>query len=330
MASNYTNIILAVPHAVGDPLDCDWRENAKVAASARRWTDWHTDRLFSVEDGRIVVVKGRLSRFDCDYERLEHEDDRLCRYALEGGIDLDGIGVKQWNARLAEWFWYRAELMSAAARGEHPLIIDCHSFPSDLAPDVDICIGFNEDGSKPSEETLAVVTGAFEAAGYKVACNNPYSNAIAPIGYRGHSLMIEVNKQCYLDADEVNVGEGFVNLHQTLAKLYRELLGGLGDKNMDELKELLSALLQESNALDSEKIPRARKMIPVCELLRSSVRIKTMISDMLGVDSIWDLVHLPYDKIIQHRCFLNSRSRMSELVAAIEEAIKMLKGDVAQ
>ena len=173
MASNYTNIILAVPHAVGDPLDCDWREDAKVAASARRWTDWHTDKLFSVKDGRIVVVKGRLSRFDCDDERLEHENDRLCRYALEGGIDLDGIGAKQWNARLAEWFWYRAELMSAAARGEHPLIIDSHSFPSDLAPDVDICIGFNEDGSKPSEETLAVVTRAFEAAGYKVACNNP-------------------------------------------------------------------------------------------------------------------------------------------------------------
>ena len=36
--------------------------------------------------------------------------------------------------------------------------------------------------------------------------------------------MIEVNKRCYLDADEVNVGEGFVKLHQTLAKLYRVLL----------------------------------------------------------------------------------------------------------
>ena len=35
MASNYTSIILAVPHDVGDPLDCDWRENAKVAASPR-------------------------------------------------------------------------------------------------------------------------------------------------------------------------------------------------------------------------------------------------------------------------------------------------------
>ena len=224
MASNYTNIILAVPHAVGEPLDYDWRENATVAASARRWTDWYTDKLFSVEDGRIVVVKGRLSRFDCDCERLEHEDDRLCRYALEGGIDPNKIGAKEWNVRLAEWFRYRAELLQAASLGESPLIIDCHSFPSDLAPDVDICIGFNEDGSKPSEETIALVTRHFEAVGYKVAHNNPYSNAIAPIGYRGHSLMIEVNKRCYLDSDEVNIGEGFVKLHQTLAKLYRVLL----------------------------------------------------------------------------------------------------------
>ena len=223
--SGYTNIVLAVPHSVGVPLDFDWRGDAKVAASARRWTDWHTDDLFGVEDARIVVVKGRLSRFDCDDERLEDEDDRLCRYAQEGGIDINEIDAKQWNARLAEWFRYRAELMAASASGARPLIIDCHSFPSDLAPDVDICIGFNEDVTKPSEETLAVVAGAFRAAGYAVAFNNPYSNAIAPLGYRGHSLMIEVNKRCYLDADEMNSGEGFAMLNKTLVSLYRSLLG---------------------------------------------------------------------------------------------------------
>ncbi|MBR0198530.1 MAG: N-formylglutamate amidohydrolase [Kiritimatiellae bacterium] len=222
---DYTNIVLAVPHAVGEPLDYDWREDAKVAASARRWTDWHTDKLFSIEGDRISVVKGRLSRFDCDDERLEDEADRICRYAIEGGICQREIGARQWNARLAEWFRYRAELMSAAARGEMPLIIDCHSFPSDLAPDVDICIGFNEDGSKPSEEVLNCVSRYFEAVGYKVTYNNPYSNAIAPVGYRGNSLMIEVNKRCYLDADEVNIGEGFAMLHKTLVSLYEALLG---------------------------------------------------------------------------------------------------------
>ena len=226
LIEKYTNIVLAVPHAVGVPLDFDWRGDEKVAASARRWTDWHTDDLFGVEDARIVVVKGRLSRFDCDDERLEDEGDRLCRYAIEGGIDQREIGARPWNARLAEWFRYRAELMSAVAQGERPLIIDSHSFPSDLAPDVDICIGFNEDSSKPSEETLAVVTDAFSAAGYAVAHNCPYSNAIAPVGYRGHSLMIEVNKRCYLDADGLDIGEGFAKLHQTLSSIYAKLLIG--------------------------------------------------------------------------------------------------------
>lgn len=158
---------------------------------------------------------------------MEDEGDRLCRYAIEGGIDQREIGARQWNARLAEWFRYRAELMAAVAQGERPLIIDCHSFPSDLAPDVDICIGFNEDCSKPSEETLAVVTDAFRAAGYAVAHNRPYSNAIAPLGYRGHSLMIEVNKRCYLDAAELDIGDGFAKLHQTLSSIYIKLLKGV-------------------------------------------------------------------------------------------------------
>ena len=324
LTTKYTNIVLAVPHSVGMPLDFDWRGDAKVAASAKRWTDWHTDDLFGVEDARISVVKGRLSRFDCDDERLEDEGDRLCRYAIEGGIDQREIGARQWNARLAEWFRYRAELMAAVAQGDRPLIIDCHSFPSDLAPDVDICIGFNEDCSKPSKETLAVVTDAFRAAGYTVAHNRPYSNAIAPLGYRGHSLMIEVNKRCYLDADELDVGEGFAKLHQTLSSIYTKLLMGMSDMSIGELKELLSTLLHKAEILDFEKIPESRKKIPVWDLEGAPVRIKSMIGNALGVDTIWDLVHVPHGKFLQYRCFTNSRARMLELVAAVDEAIKLL------
>lgn len=36
--------------------------------------------------------------------------------------------------------------------------------------------------------------------------------------------MIEVNKRCYLDADELNIGDGFVKLHQTLSSIYAKLL----------------------------------------------------------------------------------------------------------
>ena len=220
----YSNLVLAIPHAMGNPLDYDWRVMPVVAASARRWTDWHTDKLFGVEDDRIAIVKGRTSRFDCDDERLEDEDDRICRYAIEGGVDTRTIGARAWNVRLSEWFRYRAELMSAAACGECPLIVDCHSFPSTLDEDVDICIGFNEDGSKPGDDVLEYLCGRFAGAGYRTEFNRPYSNSIAPVGYRGHSVMIEVSKRCYLADDEVEVGPGFGTLHALLATIYGDLL----------------------------------------------------------------------------------------------------------
>ena len=75
------------------------------------------------------------------------------------------------------------------------------------------------------------MTDAFKAAGYMVAHNRPYSNAIAPLGYRGHSLMIEVNKRCYLDADELDVGDGFAKLHQTLSSIYNCLLESQGKES---------------------------------------------------------------------------------------------------
>lgn len=220
----YSNLVLAIPHAMGNPLDYDWRVMPVVAASARRWTDWHTDKLFGVEDDRIAIVKGRTSRFDCDDERLEDEDDRICRYAIEGGVDPQMIGARAWNVRISEWFHYRAELMSAAARGECPLIVDCHSFPSTLDEDVDICIGFNEDGSKPGDDVLEYLCGRFAGAGYRTEFNRPYSNSIAPVGYRGHSVMIEVSKRCYLADDEVEIGPGFGTLHALLATIYGDLL----------------------------------------------------------------------------------------------------------
>ena len=114
--------------------------------------------------------------------------------------------------------------MAAAALGERPLIVDGHSFPSDLDKDVDVCIGFNEDGSKPGNDVLGYLQGRFAGAGYKTVFNKPYSNSIAPLGYRGHSVMIEVSKRCYLADDEVEVGPGFAAFHTLLAKIYRDLL----------------------------------------------------------------------------------------------------------
>ena len=65
--------------------------------------------------------------------------------------------------------------------------------------DVDICIGYNEDWSKPSHEVIDMAVNPFMDKGYKVGVNYPYSNSETPdcdFGY--HSLMLEVNKKTYL------------------------------------------------------------------------------------------------------------------------------------
>ena len=94
--------------------------------------------------------------------------------------------------------------------------------------------------------------------------------------------------------------------------------------DMNDLKERLASLLHKAGELDPSAIPDAKKKISVWKLKSAPVRIKNMIGNTLGVDTIWDLVHVPHSKILQARCFTNSRARMSELVAAVEEAIKLL------
>ena len=96
--------------------------------------------------------------------------------------------------------------------------------------------------------------------------------------------------------------------------------------DMNDLKERLASLLHKAGELNPSAIPNMRKKIPIWELEGAPVRIKNMIGNALGVDTIWDLVHVPHGKFLQYRCFTNSRARMLELVAAVDEAIKMLKG----
>lgn len=223
----YMNLVAAIPHSATGAHHWDWDSKESVKAAVNRWTDWFTDELFGSEIEGVAVVKARLSRFECDVERLEGEEGRLCRFLRERS-DED---TREWvldnamrrNRYLAEWFRYRAEILDAASDGT-TLIIDGHSFPSDIAPDVDVCIGFNEDASKPEQRTIELVAQTFCDAGYSVALNHPYSNAIAPAGYIGHSLMIEVSKRTYMDEQTLQKNEGFDSMKTTIDSVYRELL----------------------------------------------------------------------------------------------------------
>lgn len=224
----YTKIVAAIPHSVSEASCWQWQDDETAKAARNRWTDWFTDELFGGEMDGVTVVKANLSRFECDVEWLEGESDRLCRFIRESDKPDERrnwvLGNAQYRNRfLAEWYRYRAEILDAASE-DVALIVDCHSFPSDLAPDVDVCLGFNEDLSKPDQPIIDLVAQTFRDAGYSVAFNRPYANALAPVGYIGHSLMIEVSKRTYMDEATLQKGGGFGHLKNTIDSVYRELL----------------------------------------------------------------------------------------------------------
>lgn len=107
---------------------------------------------------------------------------------------------------------------------EHSLLIDCHSFPSNLS-DVDICIGVNDDWSRPTDFVIELVTEVFKQFGFSVRINHPYSNAIAPqTNFAYNSIMIELNKRIYLNEQTLELNESANKVRAVLDRLYMLLL----------------------------------------------------------------------------------------------------------
>ena len=114
------------------------------------------------------------------------------------------------------------------------LLIDCHSFSSmptalcDPGPQeqqVDICLGYNDDATCPPQELIDFVASYFENLGYRVGRNTPFSHSKTvecPVPY--HSLMIEVNKRCYMNEQTLEKTEGFARLRQAIEGLYSLIL----------------------------------------------------------------------------------------------------------
>lgn len=96
---------------------------------------------------------------------------------------------------------------------------------------------------------------------------------------------------------------------------------------MEYMKAQLSELLRKVEMLDPEEIPESRKMVSVWELEGTPVRMKNIISTLLHADTVWAFVHAPGLKTESCR-FYNSRARLSELVAAVDEAVKILTNEL--
>lgn len=206
----YNRLVLNEPHASLEGLyDADksyWKVDADFLNDVViKWTDWHTDYLFhGLKDDRIKTVRFPYSRFVVDAERLWNDPLE----SVGQGIvykNFDGhrrtVPMQSEQNLLGLWKWHQHRLSSQLSEGA--LLLDCHSFPEELS-DVDICIGFNEDWSKPSQTTIEMAVNHFMDCGYKVGVNTPYSNSETPdCTFHYHSMMLEINKRAYLQSGSI-------------------------------------------------------------------------------------------------------------------------------
>jgi N-formylglutamate amidohydrolase len=225
----YKTLVLNEPHASVEGLyDADksyWDVDADFLNDVViKWTDWHTDYLFhGLQDERIKTVRFPYSRFIVDAERLWQDPLE----SVGQGIvykNFDGyrctVPVQSEKSLLNLWRWHQHRLSSQLS--EDALLLDCHSFPEELS-DVDICIGFNEDWSKPDKATIEMTVNHFMDCGYKVGVNTPYSNSETPdCPFRYHSMMLEINKRSYLQPNSILLRNN--NLRDDICKLMKVLI----------------------------------------------------------------------------------------------------------
>jgi len=250
----YKTLILHVPHSSDNfgllgPLFWEkyseqWKDRAK------NLIDWYTDELFvpeeyaeEEENSNIIPVVFDYCRTLCDVERMAHDP-----------LEAKGLGITYYDylttedgpLEIQEYPLLRRGILCAYQEHQNVLIkllmqnpgailIDCHSFsngPTVLQPDaslnteVDICIGFNDDFSKPDDSTIKQIADCFRKAGYKVGINTPYSNSKTvdtPIDY--HSIMIEINKRVYMDENTLKIYQtDFLKLKNCIESVYTLLL----------------------------------------------------------------------------------------------------------
>lgn len=222
----YDNIVLNIPHSSVEGIaGSGWPQEKSFFTEIRKWTDWYTDHLFWSDTKAVTPVRFDLSRFVVDVERLENDPlesigQGIVYHSFNGHKRILNDLVRQ--ELMARYHDHINRLKSCLT--PRSILVDCHSFPSEYS-DVEVCIGFNQDWSKPSEQVIDNVVEMFRNAGYRVALNIPYSNALSPrCEFDYHSLMIEVNKSTYMDENTLELTEDATRIKNVIADVYDALL----------------------------------------------------------------------------------------------------------
>lgn len=240
-----TPLLIHVPHASdliseGERADFSVSEG-ELGAARRLLTDWFTDELYADGADPEDVVAAPASRLVVDVERFEEDAREPCAKSGMGAVYVS----TPWGAPLRRVSDERREQLLAAhyrphhqrldeaarirlARFGRCVVLDAHSFPtlalptqSDFSPPPEIGIGAEPGHTPPA--LLAHAVGFFEARGFKVGVNTPFSGAMVPSAFLGRdarvtSVMVEVRRDLYMDEAACARNSGFGRIREVLTE----------------------------------------------------------------------------------------------------------------
>ena len=235
-----SNILLHIPHAsLNIPpddrgyflLDDRALEKEKLAM-----TDLHMDLMCESIKANMLIAD--ISRLVVDMERyVDDSKEAMARYGMgvvytasHDGSPLRNVQGDYKAVLISKYYKpYHNELKTMCEdivrRHGKCIIVDMHSFPTEPVSGVnyseelpEICIGLNgEENSLAASARLY-----FEAKGYGVRMNYPYSGSIVPSGLdvllagNVESIMIEINRSLYMDEATGALTEGFDKIRKNI------------------------------------------------------------------------------------------------------------------
>jgi N-formylglutamate deformylase len=193
-----------------------------------RLTDHHADRLLIPAPLIPAAVMAGVSRLVVDVERfLDDDQEPMARVGMgaiytraSDGRPLRAPPTPEERRELLDAYYHpHHERLTAAVQATleaygQALILDLHTFPDiplpcdlDQTPErPDLCVG-TDAFHTPADLRDRVVSQLTEA-GFTVTIDRPYAGTIVPLRHlardqRVASIMIEVNRRLYLQADGV-------------------------------------------------------------------------------------------------------------------------------
>lgn len=224
----FEKIITHIPHSSIQNFQEGWIGGFNMFPLVKAYTDWHTQLLFGSDNKKVIPMVYPNSRFYLDVERLLVDPlEKIGQgriYTSFNGFEryVDSDTATKLKHEYCDWWMACNEL----ADNDDTLVIDCHAFTNSIAPDVDVCIGFNEDQSHPGDDVLGFIARQFEDIGFKkIAFNKPYSNSIT-FNKSHKSVMIELNKSIYMDEDTLDLNISSYRIKLAIEQIYSKLTEG--------------------------------------------------------------------------------------------------------